>query len=106
MPIPRCAIAAPSARAASRYFASTDPLDPANTQTRTMSSLWAAALWTSSEHALEHRVDVAQLVVQIERGVQVLWGEQLLHLGILREQRLEVLALVPHLHRVALHHHV
>src|SRR6267378_8058760 len=102
MPIPRRAIAVPSARAASRYFASTDPLDPANTQTRTMLSLLACL----AEHALEHRVYVPQLALQIERGVQVLGGEQLLHLGILGEQRLEVLALVPHLHRIALHHHV
>src|SRR5229473_1377444 len=40
MPIPRRAIAAPRARAASRYFTSTDPLDPANTQTRIMAFLY------------------------------------------------------------------
>src|SRR6266851_2369181 len=40
MPIPRRAIAAPRARAASRYFTSTDPLDPANTQTRIMVFLY------------------------------------------------------------------
>src|SRR6266849_5363162 len=40
MPIPRRAIAVPRARAASRYFTSTDPLDPANTQTRIMAFLY------------------------------------------------------------------
>src|ERR671933_376497 len=95
MPMFRRAMAVPSARAASRYLPSTAALDPANTHTRIMRppSATATVLLAPAEDALES-------------GVHVLRCEQLLHLGILREQRLEVLPLVPHPHRVALHDHV
>jgi len=47
------------------------------------------------QDALEHRVDVAELAVEIEALGQLLGIEQLLDLGILGEQRPEVAVLFP-----------
>src|SRR6266436_2294484 len=96
-PSPRRAISAPSSRAAIRYNPRAPAFDPAKTQIRRMSF---------PQDALEYRVDVAELAVEIEALRQLLGIEQLLDLGILGEQRPEVPVLFPHLHRGPLHHRI
>src|SRR5207249_2863734 len=79
------------------------PQPPGRAKTQMRSMGWKLSL---PEHALEHRVDVAQPAVEIEALRQLLRLEELLHLGVLGEQRAEIAVLVPDLHRVALHDHV
>src|SRR6202171_4705931 len=96
-PSPRRAISAPSSSAPIRYDSRAPAFDPAKTQIRFISL---------PHHALEDRVDVPELAVQIEAFGQFLRLEQLLYLGILGEQRAEVAVLSPPLHRVPLDHDV
>src|SRR5436305_15161829 len=101
MPCPRRAISAPSSREAIRYDSRTPALEPAKTQMR-----WRGAIGSLPQHALEDRIDVAQLAVEVEAGAELGGRKQLLHLRVLAEQVAEIAVLVPDLHRVALDHHV
>src|SRR5215813_2438717 len=57
----------------------------------------------AAEGAIDDRVHVAQLVVEVERLLHGRRRQHLHHVGIRQDQRLEILLLVERAHRVALH---
>src|SRR4051812_10390324 len=61
------------------------------------------ATWSGlSEHALEDRVDVFEVIAEVELLVDLGIGEVFLHLGVLLQERIEVAFAAPDRHRVAL----
>src|SRR5260221_4646798 len=56
-----------------------------------------------AEHALEDRVDVLEVIAEVELLGYLGVAEILLHLGVLFQQRLEVAFAAPYRHGVALH---
>src|ERR1700730_18516748 len=68
-----------------------------------MMLLMIAARLAFAEHALENRVDVLEVITEVELLGYLGDGEIFLPLGVLLQQRLEIALAAPHRHRVALH---
>src|SRR5260370_3974962 len=56
-----------------------------------------------AEHALEDRINVLEMIAQVELLGYLAIGEIFLHLGVFFQKLLEIAFATPHRHRVALH---
>src|ERR1700681_1954048 len=63
----------------------------------------ALAASAFAEHALEDRIDVLEVIAEVELAGYFGVAEILLHSGVLLQQRLEVASAAPHRHGVAWH---